>query len=729
MEVGDLVLVIPGEATPPDSPKKASWEEPSKVPATPSPEIAKACPSPGKPPKTPRSSVVDGLYQRPISSSAFCKPKSRFVEKTVLVSSSGDDDRTIGQGSPYRGYSVRKVFSTPRNPPSMEEEDDKIEIYKRVLLTKNLKKWRKLKLRILIEWAILILSMGCLIASLTEHKLQNIVFWGLEIWKWCLMVTVTCCGRLVTLWLVTVLVFLIEKNFLLKTKVLYFVYGLKNSVRVCIWLGLILLSWFLIFDQGGERSPKTERILGYVSRALISLLIGSVLWLVKTILVKMLASTFHMSRFFDRIQESIFHQYVLQMLSGPPTIELEEKVGKSRSAGQLSFRNPGKGKGGKEEELIDVTTLHKMSQEKVSDWTMKGLINVIATSGLCTISNTIDETFEEVEQKDVEITSEFEANIAAEKIFKNVAKPGYEYIEEEDLLRFLNKEEVDSVLLLFEGAAGTGKIKRSALKNWVVKAYLDRKSLAHSLNDSKTAVNQLHKLATAIVIVVNIVITLLLMGFATTQVLVFLSSQVFLVVFMFGNTCKMAFEAIIFVFVMHPFDVGDRCVVDGVQMIVEEMNILSTVFLKFNNEKIYYPNSVLATKPISNFFRSPDMSDSVEFSIDVATPIDSILNLKENVKMYIKSKPNHWHENHSLVVKDIVNVNAMNIALYVQHTQNFQNIGERNSRRSDLVLELKRIFEDLSIRYNLLPQDVHLSYKETNPPQPMPIAQKFQNSQ
>lgn len=99
-----------------------------------------------------------------------------------------------------------------------------------------------------------------------------------------------------------------------------------------------------------------------------------------------------------------------------------------------------------------------------------------------------------------------------------------------------------------------------------MKAYLDRKSLAHSLNDTKTAVNQLHKLITAIVIVGVLIITTILTGIATTQVLVFISSQLLLVVFMFGNTCKMAFEAIIFVFVMHPFDVGDRCVVDGIQV-------------------------------------------------------------------------------------------------------------------------------------------------------------------
>ena len=68
-------------------------------------------------------------------------------------------------------------------------------------------------------------------------------------------------------------------------------------------------------------------------------------------------------------------------------------------------------------------------------------------------------------------------------------------------------------------------------------------------------------------------------------------------------------------------------------MIVEEMNILTTVFLKFDNEKIYYPNSVLATKPISNFYRSPDMSDAVEFSVDVATSVESIGALKSKIKM------------------------------------------------------------------------------------------------
>lgn len=96
--------------------------------------------------------------------------------------------------------------------------------------------------------------------------------------------------------------------------------------------------------------------------------------------------------------------------------------------------------------------------------------------------------------------------------------------------------------------------------------YLERKSLAHSLNDTKTAIEELNRLASGLLLLVILIVWLLLMGFLTTNILVFISSQLLLVVFVFGNTAKTVFEAIIFVFVMHPFDVGDRCVVDGVQV-------------------------------------------------------------------------------------------------------------------------------------------------------------------
>lgn len=69
------------------------------------------------------------------------------------------------------------------------------------------------------------------------------------------------------------------------------------------------------------------------------------------------------------------------------------------------------------------------------------------------------------------------------------------------------------------------------------------------------------------------------------------------------------------------------------QLIVEEMDILKTTFLRYDNEIIYYPNSVLATKAISNFNRSPErMGDSVNFDIDVFTSPADIQSLRAKIK-------------------------------------------------------------------------------------------------
>ncbi|KAF6140559.1 hypothetical protein GIB67_035586 [Kingdonia uniflora] len=673
--------------------------------------------SPNRPPKIPQQEQTTTLTQRKsFARSEFSKPKSRFEEPndpitttTLPIGSNVVEDQ---QRSP--NINIRTIPITPKtsllaSPGGGDLEEDE-EIYKSGPIATELeKKRKKFKVRVLVEWVILVCILGLLLATLFVDKLQHFMIWGLESWKWCVLLLVIVSGHLMSNWIIHILVWLIERNFLLRKKVLYFVYGLKKSVHVCIWFCLVLLTWLLLFNHGVKRTKSDTKILNGVSRALASFLVGAVIWLGKTLFLKILASSFHVNTFFDRIQESIFHQYVLQTLSGPPVMELAERIGGTQSMGQLSFRNVKKGKKGEEQEVIDVSKLHKMKQEKVSAWTMKGLINVISNTGLTTISNTIDQLdYERGEQKDKEITSEWEAKAAAYRIFRNVAKQGSKYIDEDDLLRFLNKEEVRNVMPLFAGAAETGKIKKSVLRNWVVKVYLERKSLAHSLNDTKTAVKQLNNIMSAVILIVIIIVGLLITGIATVQVFVFISSQTLLIAFMFGNTAKTIFEAIIFVFVMHPFDVGDRCVIDGVQMIVEEMNILTTVFLRYDNEKIYYPNTVLATKPISNFYRSPDMGDTIEFSVDVSTSMENIGALKSRIKMYVESKPQHWKPNHTMVVREIENVNKMKMALFVNHTMNYQNMLEKIIRKSDLVIEMKKIFEELSIKYHLLPQEVQL---------------------
>ncbi|XP_028759430.1 mechanosensitive ion channel protein 10-like [Neltuma alba] len=567
-----------------------------------------------------------------------------------------------------------------------------------------------------MEWALFLIILTSLVSSITIASIKTKHLWGLEIWKWCLMGMVTFSGRLVSGWLVAVSVFIIERNFMLREKVLYFIYGLRKSIRNCIWLGLVLFSyWTVVFDN---IQKKNHKFLNKVFQALVAVLLGAIIWLVKIVLVKLLASSFHVATYFDRMKESVFHHYILDTLSGPPLEEIDGTTSqhltgsksmpanwKERNKAMKEAKNLYKSKkfGSRK---IDMEKLRELSMESTASvWSVKRLVNYVRSSGLSTISRTVDD-FGNAES---EICSEWEARNCAQRIFKNVAKPGAKYIEEEDLMRFLKRVEVHTIFPLFEGSLETGKISRSSFRNWVIRAYYERKTLAQSLNDTKTAVQQLHKLASSIVIVITIIVFLLVMELATLKVILFFITQIVLVGVAFQGTCKTVLEAIIFVFIMHPFDIGDRCVIDDVHMIVEEMNILTTVFLRYDNEKIYYPNAVLLSKPISNFYRSPEMWDSVDFVIDVSTPMETIISLKKSIQTYIESKPKYWNPKHAVIAKEIENVDKLKLCLCVQHTINHQNYGERNNRMTELLLELKKIFEVHEVKYNLLPQEVHIT--------------------
>lgn len=97
-------------------------------------------------------------------------------------------------------------------------------------------------------------------------------------------------------------------------------------------------------------------------------------------------------------------------------------------------------------------------------------------------------------------------------------------------------------------------------------AFRERRALALTLNDTKTAVNKLHQMINIVTAIAIVVIWLVLLEIASSKVLLFVSSQVVLLAFIFGNTVKTVFESIIFLFIVHPYDVGDRCEIDNVQV-------------------------------------------------------------------------------------------------------------------------------------------------------------------
>ncbi|KAH7444980.1 hypothetical protein KP509_02G100500 [Ceratopteris richardii] len=711
----------------------------------------------GKPPLSPlqtHSPILDKMREKSSDSpshAADVSPWNRFespsnkndvklelpdLRPTHLETRPGDDDRRssasavstpakVSVKQPIASVTLNKELlksttksrlvesaaptKSPRQSTRVDKEEEEEDPFQDIDLQDDKFKRGNLKPITVAQWVALFVMMGCLISSLTVKQFKHKQIWSVELWKWVLLVLVVLCGRLLSGWLIKIVIILAEKNLLLRKKVLYFVYCLRKGVQNVLWLGLALLAWKLMFDSRIERSKNNHKVLVLVIKLLECFVIAAFIWLLKLLLMKSVASSFHVSTFFDRIQESLYQQHVLEVLSNPPLLDLSFES-KHRQHLTISLARGAGTKTSQADPAISLQNVQKIKKHDISAGLMKQLMSLMKHPGLGTLVTTIEES---VGSGNIEINSELEAKAAGKLIFRNVAQPEARSIEREDLLRFMNPDEIPRVLCLFEGAKDTGKITKKALKNWVVSVYQERTALALSLNDARTAVKGLHRMVNVLVIIIIIVVWLLILEIATTQVLLFATSQLLLLGFIFSNTLKQTFEAIIFLFVMHPFDVGDRCIVDGKQLIVEEMKILTTVFLRPDNEKVFYPNSVLATKVISNLFRSPNMKEFLSFSVHISTPTEKINAFKNGLALYLEKKVEHWAPKFSVVVRELDDLNSMELYVTLQHTINFQNTAERLTRRSELLLEIKRIFISLGVEYRLLPQTVELVYPST----------------
>jgi hypothetical protein len=87
--------------------------------------------------------------------------------------------------------------------------------------------------------------------------------------------------------------------------------------------------------------------------------------------------------------------------------------------------------------------------------------------------------------------------------------------------------------------------------------------------------------------------------------------------------------SIIFLFGTHPYDVGDRVIIDGQESVfVKEFGLISTTFTRYaitlnigswDGSEIYSPNCRLALCNIHNVRRSGPMTDTIKVGVGIDT--------------------------------------------------------------------------------------------------------------
>jgi small-conductance mechanosensitive channel len=100
--------------------------------------------------------------------------------------------------------------------------------------------------------------------------------------------------------------------------------------------------------------------------------------------------------------------------------------------------------------------------------------------------------------------------------------------------------------------------------------------------------------------------------------------------------------SIIFLFIKHPYDIGDAIEIDGVTYTVKEIFLLSTVFVDGRGCDVQCPHNVLNTKYIMNRRRSGSMSETIDFVCGYATTFEQIEDLRSESQLSDDGSLEDW---------------------------------------------------------------------------------------
>jgi small-conductance mechanosensitive channel len=161
--------------------------------------------------------------------------------------------------------------------------------------------------------------------------------------------------------------------------------------------------------------------------------------------------------------------------------------------------------------------------------------------------------------------------------------------------------------------------------------------------------------------------------------------------FAFAGTVQEFTGSCIFLFVKHPYDVGDRVDINSIDLIVEHISLLYTVFRRVDsNRTVQIPNIVNNGNWIENITRSRAMSEQFSLAISAGTTFDEIEHLTEELKSFVVADENRRDYQPELKV-EVLNVGDMSkldLRINLGYKSNWSNENLRVARRSKFMCAL-----------------------------------------
>jgi small-conductance mechanosensitive channel len=253
-----------------------------------------------------------------------------------------------------------------------------------------------------------------------------------------------------------------------------------------------------------------------------------------------------------------------------------------------------------------------------------------------------------------------------------------------------------------------GVLRREQIVRRFVEIYERRRDLAKSLASTTSVLATLERIILSALYFLLVFVVLGIFEQNIVEMWFTASSMLLAFVFMFGNSIKQLFESVIFIFVIHPFDVGDAVLIDNERHAVRNIGILTTETVKWNGQVIYYPNASMSTKPLVNLTRMKKFTDEQTWVVDIATPSHVFEALPMYFHKWADDHPDDFHEITPRIYSHQADPLKIKITLYYEYTFNGLPPTRAGNARDLLGLAMRKFLldNDVAYRQQTLPVEI-----------------------
>jgi hypothetical protein len=231
------------------------------------------------------------------------------------------------------------------------------------------------------------------------------------------------------------------------------------------------------------------------------------------------------------------------------------------------------------------------------------------------------------------------------------------------------KEEAEDIFNTLD-TDQNGDISLDEMIMMVTDIATERKAIARSMHDVGQAVKVLDRFLSTIVVLGLGVIYAAFFSNSFAKYLFTIGTQIAAVSFAIATTVQEFLGSCIFLFVKHPYDVGDRVLIGDVHMIVDHISLLYTSFKRVdNNRVVQIPNIKNNDNWIENVTRSKAMKEQVSVVVHAETSFADIEVLRSELEAFVLAPDNKrdFHPEVEIQIMEVKDLKSIELLVGVQH--------------------------------------------------------------